>query len=197
VELPLSSVVGEVNGGWAVASRQTTHERTAVGGGSPYTTVPRTGTNENPDPRRFVAPSTIIDLARRTGRSGESRVRELIAEQRVIDRVGQQLTDRIMSGMRTGQVPVTAGAILRMYSGESATRRSEIAVEIAGSHAITDAPGSDLLIGTTFLFRQASSIAGGTVEVSRNVVSERVLNMPREFAADRDLPFNQVRQSTG
>jgi hypothetical protein len=33
------------------------------------------------------------------------------------------------------------------------------------------------------------------VEVSRNVVSERVLNMPREFAADRDVPFNQVRQS--
>ena len=40
--------------------------------------------------------------------------------------------------------------------------------------------------------RQGGSIGGGTVEMARNVVSERVLSMPRERSADRDIPFRDV-----
>jgi alkylation response protein AidB-like acyl-CoA dehydrogenase len=199
VELPLSSVVGEVNGGWAVASRQTTHERSAVGGASIYVTIPRGSSLEaevEAEAGRGSSSATrIIDLARRSHRDKESRVRELIAETHIIDTVSTHLTDRIVAGMRSESLPVTAGAIIRMYTGDAATRRAEIALEVAGTAAVHDGTGGDLDLGRQFLFRQALSIGGGTVEVSKNVVSERVLNMPREFAADRDVPFNQVRQS--
>ena len=46
--------------------------------------------------------------------------------------------------------------------------------------------------GSTFLTRQAACIAGGTTEMSRNVVSERVLGMPRERTLDKDVPFKDV-----
>jgi hypothetical protein len=46
-----------------------------------------------------------------------------------------------------------------------------------------------------FLMRQAGSIGGGTVEMARNVISERVLVMPRERTLDRDVPFRDVPRS--
>jgi hypothetical protein len=46
--------------------------------------------------------------------------------------------------------------------------------------------------GVAFLSRQAGEIGGGTTEMARNVISERVLGMPRERAGDRDLPYRDV-----
>jgi hypothetical protein len=67
---------------------------------------------------------------------------------------------------------------------------------VAGSNGITSRPGrfGDREIGENFLFRQASSLGGGSTEMARNIISERILGMPREFAADRDVPFNQVKR---
>jgi hypothetical protein len=61
---------------------------------------------------------------------------------------------------------------------------------VAGSAA----DGQGLDYGRSFLMRQAGSLGGGSTEMARNIISERVLGMPREFAADRDVPFSQVRQ---
>jgi alkylation response protein AidB-like acyl-CoA dehydrogenase len=82
---------------------------------------------------------------------------------------------------------------MRLYAGQASTRLAEIGVEIFGSHAVAgEGPGLDY--GVSFLMRQAGSLGGGSTEMSRNIISERVLGMPREFAADRDVPFSQVRQ---
>jgi hypothetical protein len=43
-----------------------------------------------------------------------------------------------------------------------------------------------------FLIRQAGQIGGGTTEMARNVISERVLGMPRERAADRDVSYRDA-----
>ena len=51
-------------------------------------------------------------------------------------------------------------------------------------------------IGEQFIMRQAACIGGGTVEMARNAIAERLLGMPRELATDRGIPFRDVVQGT-
>ncbi|HEX3564915.1 MAG TPA: hypothetical protein VHU17_06045, partial [Acidimicrobiales bacterium] len=50
--------------------------------------------------------------------------------------------------------------------------------------------------GIRFLFRQGGSLGGGSNEMQRNIISERLLGMPREYAADKDKPFDEVRHNS-
>jgi len=190
VEVPLSAVVGEVNGGWAVASRQLFHERNAVGGGSPYASGPAATS------RRASPTEDLIELVRRAGRAKDPSARELVAEFHALGKVQAQLVDRVTAGMRTDQLPPAAGSLIRLFGGESATRRAEIAVELAGPAAAMSDPslGSERDIGLHFLARQQSCLGGGSTEMARNIISERMAGMPRGYAADRDVPFSQVKR---
>jgi alkylation response protein AidB-like acyl-CoA dehydrogenase len=183
--VPAANVVGAVDGGWTVATRLLFHERHAVGGSSPYLSVPR-----------MPAEAQLEDLghlARPLGRAGEPEVRELLGEAEMLRTVQEQLTLRIARGIAAGQVPETGGSMLRLFKGNASTRRSTIALEIAGEEAIAWPPGQGAGdVGVDFLARQARSIGGGTTEMARNIISERVLGMPREPAADREVPFSQV-----
>jgi alkylation response protein AidB-like acyl-CoA dehydrogenase len=189
VILPADSVVGEVNGGWAVASRQLLHERTAVGGGSPYV-------SGEGRPNLQALSFDFVDLARKTGQAGDPRVRELIGEARTMRRVQEQLIERVMSAMVKEQLPGPAASIIRLFHAEADWKNTDVGLQIAGSGVVAGTPGGQGPIdyGQHYLSRQASSLGGGSTEMSRNIISERLLGMPREFAADRDLPFNQVAQ---
>jgi alkylation response protein AidB-like acyl-CoA dehydrogenase len=189
VVLPADAVVGEVNGGWAVASRQLFHERTAVGGGSPYVS----GRGER---SRIGVSRDFVALARSVGRDGDDRVRELIGESRAMHVIHRQLIERVSAGVEAGHFPSPSASMTRLFHAEVEWKDSDIGLEIAGSAAATDRLGSPGAgqYGQNFLNRQASSLGGGSTEMARNIISERLLGMPREFAADRDVPFNQVKQ---
>lgn len=73
-------------------------------------------------------------------------------------------------------------------------RLSVISVEIAGERAVAWEEGDPAgNLGVIYLGRQGSCLGGGSTEMARNIISERVLGMPREPAPDKDLPFREVR----
>jgi alkylation response protein AidB-like acyl-CoA dehydrogenase len=191
VLIPASDVVGGVNDGWTVASRLLYHERDAVGGGSPYSSGLGMGNAAKGGQR-----SDLEDLARATGQFGDPIVRQLLAEARANDRVQGQLNDRVSEGIRTGAMPGPAGALSRLFAGTNSERRFDIGLEIAGGASgawmAGDAAGT---AAVAYLSRQSNSLGGGSNEMQRNIISERVLGMPREFAADRDRPFDEVRHN--
>jgi alkylation response protein AidB-like acyl-CoA dehydrogenase len=191
VAVPAADVVGQVNDGWTVATRLLFHERDAVGGGSPYVSGLAVGGGVHGGVR-----SDLVDLARSTGQADDPVVRQMVAETRVNDRVQQQLIARVTTGIRTGAFPSPAGAIPRLFSSTNTERHFDIGLEIAGPAAgAWDADDPAGIWADLVLMRQGGSLGGGSNEMARNIISERVMGMPREYAADRDKPFDQVRHN--
>ena len=91
-----------------------------------------------------------------------------------------------------------AAAIGRLFHGMATTPVGHAsAFEVAGSAgaAWTEDGDGGQTRRSNFLMRQVGSIGGGTTEMARNVISERVLGMPRERTLDRDVPFRDVPRS--
>ena len=192
VEVPAECVVGEVNGGWAVASRQLFHERGSMGGTSPYISGP------HPSRERMISARELIAVARRAGRAGDPAASELIAEYHCLDRIASWLGERVGAAIRAGQLPPPASSVARLFSGEAISRRAEIALELAGPLGVMSEPGTaaEPGVGVRFIARQGGSLGGGSTEIARNIISERLLGMPREFAADKGVPFSQVKRGS-
>lgn len=188
VVLPADAVLGEVDAGWATANRLLSHERSAVGGASPYASGVQTHSGRDV--------SALIELARRTGQLDDPRVREDIGEARALNMVHDQLIARVTRGIAAGALVPAAGSMVRLFSAQNSWLQADMAVRIAGAAAATGADVEDAgagRAGQDYLMRQAWSLAGGSTEMARNIISERVLGMPREAAADRGLPFDQVQ----
>jgi alkylation response protein AidB-like acyl-CoA dehydrogenase len=191
VPIPVADVVGEVDDGWSVANRLLVHERMAVGGGSPYT-AGRSAKHEVGDDG-----SELVDLIRRRGLEGDHHGRLLLAEALVRTLVRDALVDRVTAGMARGTLPGAAGSIIKLYGADTAIRRAEIGLELAGPDAVAWPVGSETpgaRFGQHSLGRQGAALGGGSNEMQRNIISERLLGMPREAAADRDIPYRDVRR---
>jgi alkylation response protein AidB-like acyl-CoA dehydrogenase len=187
VRIPDTDRIGDVDQGWTVGVRWMADERTLYN--SPLATYPR-GTTRS-------SAMSITVLAREAGRMDDPVVRDLVGEARMLEVVGPALDRRLANGIASGAMPEQAAAIGRVFTGVSLTRRHTIAFEIGGasSAAWTEDEGEVSHTGRDFLMRQSSCIGGGTTEMARNVISERVLGMPREQGFDRDRPFRDVPRS--
>jgi alkylation response protein AidB-like acyl-CoA dehydrogenase len=187
VVIPDTDRVGEVDDGWTVGTRWMFHERMQQT--SPYVTSARGGGYGGSDR------SSVLAVARENG-IDDAAVLELVGEARMLQLVSDELQTRITESMRSGRFSDQAAAIVRLFKGTAGSRITTLAFEAAGAGgaAWTDDNASSE-VAVNFLMRQVGSIAGGTVEMARNVISERVLAMPRERTLDRDVPFRDVPRS--
>jgi alkylation response protein AidB-like acyl-CoA dehydrogenase len=190
VELSDDAVVGEVGKGWAVASCQLYHERRAVGGGSEFASGSGSENNQEqpPDYPALLAAAGLAD---------NDRTREAAGRALTHRAVWEQLIDHVYHGVLDGSLPPTAGSLIRLFQGEEVALEVDTALAIAGSAGVIDGPAELLFVGERYLSRQTAALGGGTTEMARNVIGERILNFPREYGADRGVPFNQVKHNRG
>ncbi|MGB8390440.1 acyl-CoA dehydrogenase family protein [Mycobacterium sp.] len=188
VDVGDDAVVGEPGNGWSVASRQLYHERRTMGDGSEYTSGP--GIAEAQD-----VSVDLLSLVDKTNQGGNERVGEMVGRALVHRAVHGQLSEHVYHAVAGGSLPPAAGSIIRLSMAEVHDVETDAADAIAGPAAVVADDAGLLDVGTRYLGRQIASIGGGTTEMARNVIGERVLNFPREYATDRCVPFNQVRRS--
>jgi hypothetical protein len=164
------------------------HERNAMGGGSPYVSGSRMH-DSGPEAEE----DSLVTVARGTGQFDDARARDLVGEARVLQRARTELSARIGAGIASGAIVDTAASIARLMSAVVEERTISIRLDLARASAAAwddDDPAAGLGVG--YLMRQTTSIGGGTTEMARNNISERVLGMPRERTLDKDVPFRDV-----
>jgi alkylation response protein AidB-like acyl-CoA dehydrogenase len=192
VVLPISNLIGDENQGWAVAQRLLFHERNATAGISHGLGLMGGGGEGGAD--YYMGGGALLRGARVRGMAGDPVLRQRIAESQIEHVVSMAARKRIMAGMQTGAFQGQWGSLLKLHIGENSPRHAKAALSVWGPDGVIW-EGDEVVsgcIGEQFLGSRGISIAGGTNEMQRNIVSERLLGLPREPSIDRDLPFSEV-----
>src|SRR5581483_11150766 len=146
-------------------------------------------------PQRAGRPDLAVPLARDTGRSGDAVARQEIAALVAFQRAQEWTARRAQAARARGRPPGPEGSAGKL--GASRVARASAAVHslLAGADAMLCGPDSLMggVVAEVLVSVPAQSIAGGTDEVQRNIIGERVLGLPKEPAPEADLPFRETR----
>ncbi len=163
VFVPDEDVVGDVNKGWLVARATLGNERISIGGGS--------GGQVGFDADDLVKllDSVPADVAAQHVR----RAGEVIAELHTLRLLNLRRASRAIAGAEPGP----EGNVTKLLVAESGQHLTELGIELAGSAAVV---GANQKLIRSYLGSRAMTIAGGTSEITRNTIAERILGLPRD-----------------
>jgi alkylation response protein AidB-like acyl-CoA dehydrogenase len=176
VVLPEDALLGGLNNGWAVGITTLMQERNGLSG--------RPGVGEG-------RAEELARLAARTGTWADPLLRDRLLSYLVEERVLQMTTVRAF--VETGTGPVGAEGSIRKLVSSSLQEAAGVLAAEADPVGVLGWPAGSGLPGSAydFLTMKQTSIAGGTSEIQRNIIAERVLGLPKDPDPEKDLPFNQ------
>jgi alkylation response protein AidB-like acyl-CoA dehydrogenase len=191
--------IGDIGEGWRVSMTTLMNERTTIGGASGG------GGGGGGSKRRASAIEEAIDLWKKRGEHDPVR-RDRLAQLWIENEVLRIVNARAAAAARAGN-PGPEGSIAKLALATINKATYEFCIELQGADGLVgydytfkrpDEAGLDAPLGSSrkmFLRARANSIEGGTSEIMRNILGERILGLPGEPRADRDLPWSQVPRS--
>jgi acyl-CoA dehydrogenase len=175
VRIPASNVVGAVDRGWEPARRVLGHEAVVIGGAQ---------TADGTD--------ALVHLTQSLDRAGERLVRQRLARVYSQERVLDHMRNRVLQSVRHGGAPALDGSLLKVFWSEARAERAAVAVDVQGPAGALYGPeapeGGRWQVH--LLNRFWGTIGGGTSEVHRTMIGERVLGLPPEPRVDREVPWS-------
>ncbi len=177
VVVPATNVVGEVNGGWTVAHTTMGYERALIGGTGPSISI-----------------AQVLDLARRCGRSSDPLVRRQIAEFFTRVELLRFMNYRVQTALSKGRLPGPEASTTKLFLSQHMGLNGELFMCLSGANGMLAdrAALDDGVWEIAFLNQWMSRLGGGTDNIQRNSLAERVLGLPRESRRDKDQPFSEL-----
>lgn len=172
-----SALLGEKNAGWGVAMTTLANERTFMGGHSSGPTL-----------------NDLLALAQSLGVTGDPVVRQGLAAAYTRKQVMGYLGMQVRTATSQGRQPGPGASVLKVMAAWNMKGNAELALAMegpAGMLAEHDAPEAGRW-QQHFLSAPSIRIAGGSDEIQRNVMGERVLGLPPEVRVDKTLPFREL-----
>ena len=171
VRIPVANVVGDINDGWRLAKVTLGNERVSLSGeGALWGRGPTAG--------------DLIDIVRASGGSSDPRMRQRIAALHIESEVLRYIRLRSVAAVLRGLEPGPEASVRKAIADEHGQHVMGLALELAGTNGMLSWAGPcgdpDPVWHYGFLYSPALTIGGGTSEVQRTILGERVLGLPRE-----------------
>jgi alkylation response protein AidB-like acyl-CoA dehydrogenase len=182
--VPDSSRVGGVGEGWRVSITTLMNERVSVGTSSGYA----------PNLHNLIRLARSVEIDGRPALE-DPAVRQRIAEFHVRLRGVQHVGNRLLTAISRGQTPGPEGSIAKLVLGPLGQEMASFGIELqsmAGGDCDPTFGWQD-----AYLSAPGMRIAGGTDEIMRNILAERVLRLPPEPRMDKDIPFREIPTGKG
>jgi alkylation response protein AidB-like acyl-CoA dehydrogenase len=211
-KVPQENLVGRVGEGWKVAVTTLAHERRGADGLQPSqlkrgTRVGRIHAEERAEnekanepykwyPQRAGRVDLVIDRAKETGANKNPYVRQEIAKLMIMAKSAEWTARRARAAQQQGRPQGPEGSLGKLAASNVARACSRVHTLITGAEAMLNGRESprEGIIAEILVSVPAVSIAGGTDEIQRNIIAERVLELPKEPRFDTG-PFRNVRKN--
>ncbi|HEY1988774.1 MAG TPA: acyl-CoA dehydrogenase family protein [Acidimicrobiales bacterium] len=177
VAVPVENVVGTIDNGWAVTHTTLANERTLIGGAG-----------------QGITADQVLDLARRLGGSRDPLIRQHVAAFYTRIQLLRFMNYRVQTALSHGRQPGPEAATTKLLVSQHMSLTGDLLMELVGANGML-ANGSAVDSGaweTAFLNQWMSKLGGGTDNIQRNSLGERVLGLPREPRTDKDVPFSAL-----
>jgi alkylation response protein AidB-like acyl-CoA dehydrogenase len=206
--VPKDNVIGVVGGGWTAALTTLAYERRFAALPPPrYSAAPgRTLDEARAEaaghfatyswyPQRAGRPDLVVEHARVAGVVSDPIVRQEIARLITLQRVSAWTAERARVARAQGARPGAEGSIGKLAASNVARESARVHSLIAGAAALLTGPDAAFggVVAEVLMSVPAVSIAGGTDEIQKNILAEKVLGLPAEIRVDRDVPFSQIK----
>ncbi len=185
VRIPKDWQIGELNAGWKLATAMLMYERVAIGGAG-------AGKINQPNYKQLLRAAT------ENGQIDNPVVRDQLMQIYSMETAKALVAMKNRDEQKAGKTPGPGGSLGKLFGSVIQWRVRGLLLEMAGPGSVawdpSDASGGDRqrMVLNSF----SAGIAGGTDEIQRNIIGDRVLGLPREPAVDRDVPFRDLKVGT-
>jgi alkylation response protein AidB-like acyl-CoA dehydrogenase len=183
--VPAENLIGELNAGWSVLQTALVYERRFMAD------MARTARDaKRPQAQKA---NLLVELAREAGRLDDSYIRQQIARVDALTTVNRWNTQRSKAATDRAE-SATLLALGKIAMSRILHETARVETEIVGAQAMLTGPDNPVGDAVTFRTLNAyfTSIGGGTDQIQRNIVGERVLGLPKEPEPYRNTPFRDL-----
>src|SRR5690606_523569 len=145
-------------------------------------------------PQRMGRVDLVLPRARETGKINDPAVRQEIARLLILAKTAEWTALRSRAAQAAGRPQGPEGSLGKLAASFVARKANQVHTMISGADAMLSGEDSPMggVIAEILISTPAISIAGGTDEIQRNIISERILKLPKEPRTDADRPFREV-----